>query len=157
MAVDINKGTHKIAFPNKLLAMMGGRHTYNVTLAANHDNGELILRTTKWNSFDNYDEATNGTITFAGYIQGQAADGTWYIEVTADTDALLVYNTPVSPYVEFELKDDALFYNAKDETVEGISLAKGDIFSVSTNGFNGTPVAGKTVSYSNGKYVVANS
>lgn len=153
--VDIRTGTHIEAFPTKVAAMAGSPHTYNVTLAENHDNGTLLLRTLKWNSYDNYDEDTTGTISFAGYIQGKAANGNWYVEVKEDTDALLVYNTPKSEYAEEELKDESLFYNAAGESVEGISLIKGDLFELSTLAFNGTPEAGKSVTYSNGKYVVA--
>ena len=45
MAIDITKGTHNIFFPSKLLASMGGKHQYDITLTANHDNGTLVKTT----------------------------------------------------------------------------------------------------------------
>ena len=153
MAIDLVKNNkHGIVFPNKIAAASGSPHQFNITLAADHDNGELILRG-GWHSFDNYDEDENGTVDFEGVIREPSAEGGWYVEVTKATDALLVYNTPVSPYPERELRDEGLFYNAEGDTVRVYSLIVGDIFSVQ-NIFDGTPEAGASVTFADGKYVV---
>ena len=157
MAIDITKGSHKYGFLNRLLATYGGFHTENVTLAANHDNFDIVGLTELWNSFENYDEDTSATIDFEGVVMGLSSEGTWYIKVKKATSCYLVYNSPVSEYQEKELQDESLFYNLEGETAEAIELWKGDIFSVSPNGFTGTVKEGCLVSYSNGKYVVTGS
>ena len=158
MAIDIQKGTHGVFFPSKLLASMGGAHQYNITLTANHDNGTLVKRGA-WSGFDSYTEDTiASTNDFAGVIrQVNPDDATlFYCEATADSaDLLFVYNTPKSEYAEKELQDLSLFYNKTGETVRGFSIRKGDIFMINTTLFNGTPVAGKTLTYASGKFVVA--
>lgn len=156
MAIDLTKGSHVVAFPSKLAAASGSPHIYNINVDGDTDNGSLILKGA-FNHLDNYDEATTGTVSFTGVILGKATDtpNSWYVEVTAATDALFVYNTPVSPYPERELQDESLFYNEDGDTVKAYSLIKGDVFSVSANAFDGTPVAGKGVTYVSGKYKVA--
>ena len=157
MAYDITKGTHNIAFPSKVLAGMGGAHQFNITLTADHDNGELVARGA-WNSFDNYLEGTIGNSNdFAGVIQAVNLDDStqFYVELTADTTLLFVYNSPVSPYGERDFQDDSLFYNETGDVVRAYTLSKGDIILLSTNAFSGTPVVGKTLTYASGKYVVA--
>lgn len=161
MAIDITKGTHNVAFPSKMLASMGGAHQYNITLTANHDNGTLVARGT-WNSFDNYNEGTvaasGGNNDFAGVIRQVNPDDStlWYVEITANSaDLLFVYNSDISEYSERDLQNPSLFYNKAGEVVRGFEMRKGDVVLLSSNAFNGKPVAGKTLTYSNGKYVVA--
>ena len=156
MAIDITKGSHVVSFPNKIASAMGQYgHVYNIVTTANVDNGTLAGRGS-YVSFDQYQQAAlaNG---FAGRINEQAADGTWYIEVTAlpASEALYLYNSPVSEYSERDLQDESLFYNKQGDVVQGMTLMVGDVFSISANGFTGTPVANKAVSYSGGKFVVA--
>lgn len=158
MAIDIVKNAHGYGFPSKLLAGIGGAHIFNVTLTAAHDNGTLVARGA-WNSFDNYTEGTIGnTNDFAGVIREANIDdpeNLFYCEVTADTDLLFVYDAPISEYEQEEFQDLALYYNKAGETVKAYSLRKGDIIMLSKKLFNGTPTAGKTLTYVNGKYVVA--
>lgn len=153
MALDITKGAHKYGFLNKVAsAQTGSPHIHNVTLAADHDNFDLVVKG-DWVSFDNYEEDTAATVSFSGIVREKTSEGTWYIEVVS-SNALLVYNAPVSPYSEKEFQDESLFYNADGETAEGFTLIAGDIFSVSENGFNKAPKAGDAVTYTNGKYTV---
>ena len=148
---------HAICFPSKILANFMGAHIYNITLGTAADNGNIIGRGA-WNSFDNYAEAAcpNG---FAGKIVAQAANGNWYVEVTAvpsGAEALLVYNSPILPYESpRELADLANFYNAAGEVVKAYVLTLGDIFEVSAEAFSGTPVVNKAVSVSSKKLAVA--
>lgn len=156
MAIDITKGSHNVAFPSKVLAGMGGAHQFNITLTANHDNGQLVTRGA-WNSFDNYLEgAVAASNDFRGVIQAVNPDDAnqFYVEVTADTTLLFLYNSPVSPYGERDLQDDSLFYMETGEVARAYTLTKGDILSLSVAAFNGTPVVGKSLTYTSGKYVV---
>lgn len=171
MAIDITKGSHKVAFMSKIAAAENGTpHIYNVTLAADHDNGELVVRNTEsWNSFDNYDENEDGEITFTGVIRGLGANGGYYVEVlTASAaqeasgtaypeDLCLVYNSPVSEYAERDLQDESLFYNEEGDVVQGINLIRGDIIELSSDAFTGTIATDASVSYdaSTKKYVIA--
>ena len=98
MAYSISTTTHGQCFPTKVIAGVGGGHIYNIILSTAADNGNLVGRGA-WSAtnFDSYAEAS--APTFAGLILEKAADGWgWYVEVTADTDALLVYNSPIIPY-----------------------------------------------------------
>lgn len=155
MAVDVKKGSHIVAFPSKVASFNAGSpHIYNITVADDTDNGTLVGRG-DWNSFDNYKATT--APEFSGIIRtkGTLTDNSWYVEVAAETEALLVYNSPESPYSETELKDKSLYYNESGSTTNGLSLIKGDLFEVSANAFDGTPKEGATVSYASGKYKVA--
>lgn len=153
MAIDISKGSHAVAFPSKVAAAAGSPHQWDIVLTANADNGTLCTRGDYVSHF-NYKQAAAPS-GFEGVIREQSANGNWYIEVTDADGALLLYNAPVSPYGEKELQDESLFYNAKDDVVRGYELIVGDWFEVSKEGFTGVPEAGKAVSYSSGKYVVA--
>ncbi len=148
MAIDITKGSHKVAFMSKVFAVENG-HIFNVTLGAAHDNGDLIVRdVTSWNSFDNYDEDTAGTITFSGIVRGQGANGGWYVEVlSVSQDVLFAYNAPISPYPEREFQDESLFYNAQGDVVQGIPLERGDIIELSEDAFTGTIAVDAAVTY----------
>lgn len=156
MAIDISKGTHNISFPNNIASAEGRYgHVFNMVLTANHDNGTLISR----GSYVSYDQYAEDTLAegWTGVIRQQHADGTWEVETTAvpsTGEALYVYNSPVSPYAETELQDESLFYNLAGEVAQGMTLMVGDVFTVSANGFTGTPAAQATLTYANGKYVV---
>lgn len=146
---------HIFGFPSKIVSAYGGGHIYNIRLTADTDNCTLVGRG-NWVAFDEYAQAAAPN-TFAGIIRQQAANGNWYIEVTANTEALFVYDAPViaEDYnKKFSLEEN--FYNEEGKTVKAYSLIKGDIFEVSALGFNGTPAANKTVTFANGKYVVGN-
>ncbi len=136
---------YPVAGVSKLIATKGGAHIFNVTLGSDAWNGAIIKRGA-WKSFDNYDEAT--ATTFNGKIVGQAANGNFYVEVTADgnLDYLIVYNPPV---VEAQWSKDASsekhFYLKKGEVARAHELKLGDVFELSANGFDGTAAVGKTV------------
>lgn len=152
MAIGITKVEHISGFPSKIASSAGSPHIYNIRLTVDHDNLQLVGRGA-WAAFDEYYEGSvpNG---FTGIIRQQAKNGRWYVEVTSDTEALLLWNSPLNPYTETEFSGEEYFYNVQGDTVKGYSLIKGDIFEVSAIAFDGTPVAGKTVTYVNGKYKV---
>ena len=153
MAIGITKTEHISGFPSKVAASSGCPHIYNIRLTADHDNLQLVGRG-NYVAFDEYQETTvpNG---FTAVIRQQAANGRWYVEVTSDTEALLLWNSPLNPYTEADLSSEKYFYNAQGDTVKGYELFDGDVYEVSAIAFDGTPVAGKALTYVNGKYKVS--
>lgn len=154
MAIDVSTSKHAVAFATRLVAGYGGGHIYDIQLTSNTDNGNLVGRG-DYIKLGTYKEAA--APTFAGKIVEQAANGNWYVEVTADTDALFVLMPEISPYEVGKLRVASIFYNATGDVVKAYSLKKGDIFEVSAEGFTGTPVVGKTVSVASKKLVVASN
>ena len=145
---------HGWGFPTKVLAGYGGGHQYNIKLTADTDQCTLVGRG-DWLALDLYEQASS-VPTFAGVIREKAANGNWYIEVTAATEALFVYDAPViAEDYNNEFAKVSHFFNEEGKTVRAYSLAKGDIIEVSPNLFTGTPTAGKNVSFASGKYAVA--
>lgn len=144
--------THNEAFPSRLLAANGGGHIFDIELTADHDNGELVGRG-DYIKLGTYKETT--APTFAGKIVEQAANGNWYVEVTAATEALWILMPEITPYDISQTQNPKAWVNKTGDVVKGYSLVKGDIFEMSAEGFQGTPVVGKAVSFASGKYVVA--
>lgn len=144
--------THNEAFPSRLLAANGGGHIFDIELTADHDNGELVGRG-DYIKLGTYKEAA--APTFAGKIVEQAANGNWYVEVTEATEALWILMPEITPYDIPQTENPKAWVNKTGDVVKGYSLVKGDIFEMSVEGFQGTPAVGETVSFANGKYVVA--
>ena len=136
---------HIFGFPTKILAAEGGKHIYNIQLTKDMDNCTLVGRG-DWLGLDLYKQDT--VPTFAGIIREKAANGNWYVEITGDTDALWVYDSVIiAEDYNREFQSQANFFNESGKTVKAYGLCKGDIFEISESGFDGTPVAGKTVTY----------
>jgi len=144
--------THNEAFPSRLLAANGGGHIFDIELTADHDNGELVGRG-DYIKLGTYKEAA--APTFAGKIVEQAANGNWYVEVTEATEALWILMPEITPYDIPQTENPKAWVNKTGDVVKGYSLVKGDIFEMSVEGFQGIPAVGKTVSFADGKYVVA--
>ena len=152
MAIRYAIEEHIVSFPSKIAASAGSPHIYNIQLTNDTDNGQLVGKG-NWVAFDEYAEAA--APAFSGKIQAKAANGNWYIEVTAATEALYVFDSPViAEDYNAKFVAEKNFFNEAGKTVKAYSLIKGDIFEVSAIAFDGTPEAGATVTYSNGKYVV---
>lgn len=144
MAIDMTiGGTHAVAFPSRVVAGYGGGHIYDILLTSDADNGNIVGRG-DYIKLGTYKETT--PTSFAGKIVEQATNGNWYVEVTADTDALFVYMPEISPYETRQLRSAKVFYNASGDTVKGYSLQIGDIVEVSSEGFIGAPKVGKSIS-----------
>ena len=153
MAIKYSIEKHAVAFPSKLLAQNGGKHIYNIELATDTDNGNLVKRGS-FIDLDLYEE--DAAATFEGVIQKQAANGNWYVEVVNPGDSLFVYMQAfIAEEWTNKFKAESNFYNAAGDVVRGYELAVGDVFEVSAEGFTGTPEAGKTVSVAAKKLVVA--
>ena len=144
---------HAVAFPSKLLAQTYGKHIYNIELASDTDNGNLVAR----GDFLDLDLYAEAEVTeFAGIIRKQAANGNWYVEVVTPGDALFVYMQAfIAEDWTNTFKKESNFFNAAGETVRGYELAVGDVFEVSAVGFDGEPVEGATVSVVDKKLQVA--
>ena len=144
---------HAVAGSTRIHATVCG-HIYNVKLSTNTDNGNIIGRGA-YVAPEYYAEAAASN-TFAGKIIDRAANGNWYVEVTAvgDND-LLVLQVPETYYdYTSQMRDEAYFYNAANDIVRCYSLEIGDVFELSAEGFTGTPVKGKTVTVANKKLTV---
>lgn len=128
---------HAVAFPSKLLAQTGGAHQYNIELTEDRDNGTLVGRG-QFLDIDLYKQAA--VPKFEGMIRKKAKNGNWYVEVTAPTDALWIYEPVVIAEEGMkEFQDDHNFYNPKGGVVDGYELHVGDTFEVSVENFEGTP------------------
>jgi hypothetical protein len=151
--INVTAQVHNTGFPTRVLSGMGGGHIFDVILAADHDNGDLVNLGT-YETLGTYNEASTA-VTFAGVIREQAANGNWYIEATADSDAVFIYMPEISKYDIQKFRAKNLFYNEEDSVVKGYTIHKGDMFELSAGHFDGTPTVGKTLTYVDGKYVVA--
>lgn len=156
MAIDISKNNnHIIAFPSLVCSAMGQfGHVINLVMQANQDNGVLATKG-DYVKFEQYKMAAVADNKVEGVIREAASEGGFYVEFTKlDGQIFFVYNAPISPYPEVELRDEGLFYNATGDVTQGMELHLGDIVTLNDAAFTGTPVEGKTVKYSAGKYVV---
>lgn len=160
MAIDVSKNaTHNRSFPSKIASAMNQYgHIFNGVLQSDKDNGTLGVKG-DYVDYDQYeiDDLAATLNGFAGVIRGQHSDGTWEVEVTAlpsSGTVCYLYNSPVSPYPEYELQNEKLFYNEDGDVVQAMQLMVNDVFTVSVEGFSGTPTAGATVTYANDKYVI---
>ena len=153
MAIKYEIEKHAVAFPSKLLAQTYGAHILNVQLTDACDNGNLV-GIGGFVDLDLYEEAE--ATTFEGKIQKQAANGNWYVEVVNPGDSYFVYMQPfIAEEWTNKWKAESNFYNAAGDVVRAYQLCKHDVFEVSAEGFDGTPVAGAAVSVANKKLVVA--
>lgn len=148
--IQVSIAKHAVAFPSKTLASNGGRHIYNIHLAENKtkteyvDNGWFVGKGA-WEELDLYTEAAPTSIT--GVVRDQAANGNWYVEVTADpVNALFVYQVPmIEEEYNNNFKKESNYTNKYDQVVRAYELAVGDIVEVSADGFSATPTKGATV------------
>jgi len=157
MAIDmsVNK-VHNVAFPSFVASAMGQYgHVINLIMMSNMDNGTIA---TKGNyiSFEQYEAGAVAANSVKGIIREASAEGGWYVEFTElpSDPVFFVYNTPISPYPEKELRNEAIFYNAIGDVTQGMELHVGDIVSLSDSAFTGTPAANTAVVYTAGKYVI---
>lgn len=143
---------HGWGFPTKVKSSAAG-HIYNIKLTEDKDNCQLVGRG-NWLALDLYEQAAT-VPTFAGIIREQAKNGNWYIEVTAATDALFVFDAPIiAEDYNSELAKVSHFFNEAGKTVKAYELSKGDLIEVSPNLIDGTPAAGAVVSFADGKYTI---
>lgn len=160
MAINITITKHHVCFPTKVLSERVGR-TLNMVISADTDNGTVVGKG-DYVSFDQYKTATAPT-AFEGKILEKAADGNWYVEVTkidVNNPAILIYEVPtIAENYDSRFTAVANFYNkasaTRTKTVRGFVLGVTDVYELSEDAFEGTPVAGRKVTISGQKHVVA--
>lgn len=160
MAIKFNIEKHHVCFPTKVLSGQVGR-TLNMVIKEDTDNGTVCGKGA-YVSFDQY-EVAEVPATFEGEILEQAANGNWYVEVKkvdVNEPAILIYEVPViAESYDSRFKAISNFYNAasadRTRTVRGYVLNVTDIYELSEDAFEGTPVAGAKVTISGQKHVVA--
>lgn len=156
--VDLSKNNnHIVFFPTFIASAMGQYgHIINLIMQADTDNGTLATKG-QYVSFETYKAAAVAANAVQVTVRERAAEqDCWYVEVTklpADP-VFLVYNDPISPYPQVELRDEGLFYNATGDVTQGMELHIGDCFSLSSNAFTGTIADGAVATYTAGKYVI---
>lgn len=129
MAYQVTVTKHNVAFPSKIRSG-GDGHTLNIFVNANTDNG-VVGSVGAWKDFDRYN-FTAGNVGFAGKLHA-AANGNWYVEVTAINPAIppvFLYNSAVVEDERYKDQPD-VFFNAQGDTVKGYVLELFDVFEES--------------------------
>ena len=149
-----NNTKHAVAGSSRLAATttVGGLGIADIKISMDLDNGTIIGKGTLYAG-----QVYNMTAptTFTGKIIDRAANGNWYVEVTAASNAYLVLTVPTTYYdYTAKMRNENTFYNANGDIVRAYPLFVGDIFELSAEGFDGTPVKNKTVTFDSSTYQV---
>ena len=160
MALRYSIEKHHVCFPTKVLSERVGR-TLNMVIKEDTDNGTVVGKGS-YVSFDQYETAT-APVAFEGEILEQAADGNWYVEVKkvdVNAPAVLIYEVPtIAENYNSKFTATANFFNEastnRTKTVRGFVLGVTDVYELSEDAFEGTPVAGKKVTISGQKHKVS--
>ena len=161
MAIRFSMEQHHVCFPTKVLSGQVGR-TLNMVIKEDTDNGTVCGKGL-YVSFDQYEVAT-APAAFEGEILEKAANGNWYVEVKKvdpNEPAILIYEVPVIAEQNYDSRFKAIsnFFNeasaTRTKTVRGYVLGVTDVYELSEDAFEGTPVAGATVTINGQKHVVA--
>lgn len=135
---------HAVAGSSKLKATTAG-HIWNIVVQdATLDNGTIVTKG-DYVKPETYKQAA-GSTTFRGKVLEKAANGNWYVEVTAVAGDLLVIQVPVI-YEDYTtaMQHESNFFNEKDDIVRAYELYVGDIFELSAEGFKGDVSKGDEV------------
>ena len=144
---------HAVAESTNLKATIVG-NIWNIKATDDIDNGCIVKRG-DYVAPEYYAEAA--ATEFTGKIIEKAANGNFRVEVTAVGELEgLVLSVPLI-YEEYttRMQEESNFYNAKGDLLRVYQLYVGDVFTLSTEGFDGTPEVGKTVSVVSKKVKVA--
>lgn len=143
---------HAVAESTKLKATQIG-NIWNIEAKADIDNGTIVKKGAYLRP-EVYEEDT--AVAFAGKIIEKAANGGFRVEVTAIGDGEgLVLSAPLI-YEEYttKMQEESNFFNAKGDILRVYELYVGDVFTLSAEGFTGTPEVNKTVSVADKKVKV---
>ena len=159
MALHYEISKHHVAFPTKVLSERVGR-VLNMVISEDTDNGTVCGKGA-YVSFDQYKVAEVPS-AFEGEILEKAADGNWYVEVKKidpNAPAVLIYEVPeIAENYNTKFTSVANFFNEaspeRTKTVRGFVLGVTDVYELSEDAFEGTPVAGKKVTINGQKHVV---
>ena len=136
---------HAVAGSTRLAATktVGGLGIVDIKITQDLDNGSIIG---KGALIAGQVYAMADPTTLSGKIIDKAANGNWYVEVTAASNAYLVLTDPVTYYdYTARMRDESTFYNANGDNVRAYPLFVGDVFELSAEGFDGTPAKNATV------------
>lgn len=144
---------HGVCFTSKVLAAQGGKHIYNIKIAADRDNGAVVAKGA-WGGMEFYAEKASTGV--AAVVLEQSANDNWYVEITNPGDGIVLRNVPmIAEEFTKKFQKEENFFNGQGELVRGYELAAGDILELSNACFTGTPVANKTLTIENYKWKVA--
>ena len=156
MAINYVVDKHTVCEIGNVISQNYGEHMVSLKIEEPTDNGRIV-KVGKMVSLDLYEieEAT----AIDAYVFGKNPNGTWLVVVNGVEDDLtaLIYQKPlINEESPRALTSFANFYNdPEDGAVRGYILHTLDRFSLSEDGFEGTPVEGATItSISNGKLVI---
>lgn len=143
MHINWSVGEHATALPSNVLAQEYGAHIFNIKLATNADNGNLVAAG-DWADYDVFDEAA--VTSFEGKVVQKMPNGNYLVLVNTPGDALLVYQKPLTPYESpKELTVESAFYNKAGDIVRCYELRKWDRFEASAEAFSEEPEIGATI------------
>ena len=146
MAIKFAVDKHTVCNPGNLLASKYGEHMVSLNITQDTDNGRIV-KVGEMETLDAYKVEEASTID--AYIFDKNADGTWLVVVNkAEERTALIYQKPLIDYESPRaLTQISNFYNV---------LHSLDRFSLSDEGFSGTPKkGGKITTITDGKLVVA--
>ena len=150
----INIQKHAVAGSTRLTATktVGGDGIMDIRISLDLDNGSIIG---KGALVAGQVYAMAAPTSFAGKIIDKAENGNWYVEVTEAENAYLVLQVPKTP-IDYtnEMRDENTFYNKQNDIVRAYPLFVGDVFELSAEGFDGTPVKNATVGVDSTTYKV---
>lgn len=157
MAVKFKTEKHTVCNLGNLIAQNYGEHMVSLNITEDTDNGRIV-KVGNMSSLDQYE--VEAATKIDAYIVDKNSDGTWLVVVKGVEDDLtaLIYQKPLIKYESpRELTQFSNFYNdPADGPVRGYILHALDRFSLSAEGFEGTPKKGATItSIQNGKLVIA--
>lgn len=139
MAIKLDIKKWQTCYPSKLLAQNGGQHIVSIKVSSDTPNG-VIVGKGDFIDLDSYEETT--PTKFKGVVLKESPAGRWYVEVTEAENAYLIYQKPlIAEEYNNQFKDERNFYTPQNGYARAYCLAVGDVFELSTDGFNGTPKA----------------
>lgn len=158
MAIDYSVAKHTLVHPGNLISEKYGEHMVSIKIEDAIDNGAIVtidkmVELDQWS----YKPAVTG---FSAYIFDQMVDGTWLVVVDAvgnDKTALIYQKPLIAEESPRRLAMPENFYNdPEDGPVRGYIIHALDRWSVSEEGFSGTPAKGKAITAidADGKLIV---
>ena len=135
---------HAVAESTNLKATIVG-NIWNIKATDDIDNGCIVKRG-DYVAPEYYAEAA--ATEFTGKIIEKAANGNFRVEVTAvgELEGLVLSVPLIYEQYTTRMQEESNFYNAKGDLLRVYQLYVGDVFTISAEGFDGTPEVGKTVS-----------
>jgi len=150
----INIVKHAVAGSTRLAATnaTGGDGIADIKVSKDLDNGTIIG---KGALIAGEVYAMTAPTTFTGKIIDRASNGNWLVEVLTCKNAYLVLTSPSTPYdFTIAMSAESTFYNEKDSIARAYKLHEYDVFELSTEGFDGTPVKNASVAVDSTTYQV---